>query len=103
MPLGKAGDKWTRSMRIEAHQALDRLWKGQPEGKKLYRAAAYRMLAAHMGRQEVHLGELYRADLETVIEICKHMTPEDLETYLERKEEDGLANRWSNPGNRSLV
>jgi len=66
-PLGIPADKATKEVRIRAHAAFDRLWKGGG----MSRGAAYRALQAlmDMSEEEAHIGRFTKAQCERLIEL----------------------------------
>lgn len=65
-PLGVPANKETKRLRIEAHEAFDRLWK---EGR-MTRSEAYRWLSGALGSDgQVHIGQMNADQCRRVIEI----------------------------------
>jgi len=72
-PLGVPADAATRQARIDAHAAFDRVWSG---GAKGARQRAYSWLAAKMGRDVVHIGEMTVAECVEVVAHCEALMAE---------------------------
>ncbi len=71
-PLGQpAKDKETRQLRVDAHEALDALWRGR--GAKMTRDQAYAWLAEEMGltSTECHIARFDAAQCEIAIRLCE--------------------------------
>lgn len=69
-PFGTpASDKETRLARMDAHKALDRLWKSG----KMDRSQAYAWLASKMGlsMEECHIGRFDLDRCRWAVEICE--------------------------------
>lgn len=66
-PLGTPADRVTKSARIRAHGAFDRLWK--PKGAPMTRPQAYAWLAKVMGLKpgEGHIARCTREQCEQVV------------------------------------
>lgn len=71
--LGVPADAATRQARIDAHAAFDRVWSG---GAKGARQRAYSWLAAKMGRDVVHIGEMTVAECVEVVAHCEALMAE---------------------------
>jgi hypothetical protein len=73
-PLGTpAADQETRQARIDAHEALDSLWRG-PDAI-MTRSAAYDYLAERAGltHDECHIGRFTAAQCRAAIRICEEL------------------------------
>lgn len=71
-PLGEpAADEDTRRARMDAHEALDRLWGGP--GAVMTRSEAYALLAERMGLpvERCHISRFDAAQCRRVVEICE--------------------------------
>lgn len=71
-PLGTpASDEETRQARIDAHEALDALWRG-PRAR-MSRDDAYARLASEIGLplEECHIGRFTAAECRATVEICE--------------------------------
>ncbi len=74
-PLGHPADRETRSWRIRAHDAFDRLWKGP--GSRMSRPRAYRQLQRIMGLPEdkAHIGMFDKEQCQCLIEKLHQTFP----------------------------
>jgi len=79
-PLGTPADKETRKLRIKAHDAFDKLWKGAGKHKGDRRSWAYRWLRERMGLSiaKCHIGQFDADQCLQVIEICKEIKLTDM-------------------------
>jgi len=66
-PLGQLANKKLRSLRMEAHEAFDEIWKG-----RMSRSEGYKWLAFHMSMSatECHIGKMGVKNCWKVIKIC---------------------------------
>ena len=66
--MGRLATEELRNMKIRAHRAFDRIWKGG----RMQRAAAYEWLAQQLGtpQQFTHIGMFSLQTCMRVIEIC---------------------------------
>ena len=73
LPMGTLANAELRRKRIQAHAALDRLWKGGLMSKK----QAYFWLQAKLGlpEQEAHIGKFSLFRCEEVIRLCNSCFP----------------------------
>lgn len=73
-PLGTpAPDEDTRQARIDAHEALDALWRGP--GAKMTRSEAYGYLVERTGLspEECHIGRFTAVQCRAAIRICEEI------------------------------
>jgi len=66
-PLGKPGDRATRSARKRAHEAFDQLWK--PAGARMTRGQAYAWLEGYfdLDEDEAHIGNFDSTQCEELV------------------------------------
>lgn len=69
LPMGTLADKALRHKRVEAHTALDRLWKSG----LMTKAEAYRWLQVQMNlpQSEAHIAKFSELRCEQVIQLCR--------------------------------
>jgi hypothetical protein len=74
-PLGTPADAATRKARVDAHAALDSLWRG--DGAPLTRGGAYRWLQRVMGLSEgdAHVGRMTADQCRAVIVAVRRDWP----------------------------
>lgn len=76
-PKGRPAGKATRSARMDAHAAFDRLWQAKMVrddcSKKKARGAGYKWLAAQLGLdpKDCHIGHMDAATARRVTAICR--------------------------------
>lgn len=68
-PLGIPADRATKQLRIKAHEAFDRLWKG----RQMTRSKAYRWLQEQLGLSSAacHIGQFDADKCKQVIKVCQ--------------------------------
>ncbi len=73
-PTGTLADYATRKARMFAHDAFDRLWRGQGPGR---RKTAYQWLQQRLDltADECHIGLFDIAACNRVVEVCEGMEP----------------------------
>jgi ssDNA-binding Zn-finger/Zn-ribbon topoisomerase 1 len=66
-PLGKPGNKETRSARMRAHEAFDQLWK--PSGALMTRGQAYSWLEGYfdLDQGDAHIGGFSKEQCEELV------------------------------------
>ena len=80
-PLGIPADRETRTMRIRAHRAFDKLWKQLPRKHRGDRRKwAYRWLRERLGMtaDACHIGRFTLEQCKLVVEICSKVEPTDM-------------------------
>jgi ssDNA-binding Zn-finger/Zn-ribbon topoisomerase 1 len=75
-PLGKPANKETKSARIAAHEAFDRLWKRE---SRMTRSDAYRWMQAALGmtKDEAHIGNFDKEQCAKLIEAVEKYLKEN--------------------------
>lgn len=83
-PCGKLADKYTKKLRLHAHEALDKIWKNC----YLSREECYEWLAESLKikKEECHISNFNQQQLKEVIEISKKY----LEILIRRKAKEKL-------------
>lgn len=73
-PLGVPATKETRSWRVRAHEAFDRLWKGSD--KRMTRSAAYDHMQKllNMTAEEAHIGNF---EIEQCYDLMERLAIEE--------------------------
>lgn len=71
-PLGTPATVAVKTLRVQAHNAFDPVWKYGPFPD---RSAAYRWLAEELGltKDQAHIGALDAAQCTRVIELCERL------------------------------